>query len=144
MGGARSVLLVVDTNVLVSGVLRADGPPAAVLAAVLQGDETAVVSRDILAEYAEVLSRRKFGFDARRIQALLDGLRGDALFIAPSASRLRARDPGDQRFVDAAVAAFCPIVTGNVRDFPRSPDLSVLTPAEWLRRSRSRATRAGE
>ena len=98
-----------------------------------------MVSRDILAEYAEVLSRRKFGFDARRIQALLDGLRGDGLFIAPPASRLRARDPDDQRFVHAAVTAFCPIVTGNARDFPRSPDLSVLTPAEWLRRSRSRA-----
>lgn len=138
------MLLVVDTNVLVSGVLRADGPPAAVLASILQGDTTAVVSPDILAEYAEVLSRRKFGFDAMRIQALLDGLRGDALLIAPPASRLRASDPDDQRFVDAAVAAFCPIVTGNVRDYPRSPDLSVLTPAEWLWRNRSRATRAGE
>jgi uncharacterized protein len=57
--------VVLDTNVVVSGLMRDRGTPAGVVNAVL-GDPTLMLLWDerILAEYAEVLARPKLGTEA--------------------------------------------------------------------------------
>jgi putative PIN family toxin of toxin-antitoxin system len=51
---------VLDTNVVVSGVVKREGPPGQILRALLEeGRFTGVTSLEILAEIREVLSREK-------------------------------------------------------------------------------------
>ena len=52
--------VVIDTNVLVSAALRSRGPERVVMAVVERPEFEGVVSRAILCEFREVLSRPKF------------------------------------------------------------------------------------
>jgi putative PIN family toxin of toxin-antitoxin system len=55
------IRVVIDTNVLVSAVLKDRDPEAVILFAAAQDDVEWVVTPEIMAEYREVLSRAKFG-----------------------------------------------------------------------------------
>jgi predicted nucleic acid-binding protein len=62
---------VIDTNVLVSGLLSAAGNEALILLAVRQGLVRPCMSEAIAAEYAGVLARPKFPFAPEQVEALL-------------------------------------------------------------------------
>ncbi|AVM69520.1 putative toxin-antitoxin system toxin component, PIN family [Lachnospiraceae bacterium oral taxon 500] len=53
---------VIDTNVLVSALLRWDSLPGAVMEQALMGGIIPVLSDEIIEEYREVLARKKFCF----------------------------------------------------------------------------------
>jgi len=57
------VKVVLDTNVLVSGLLKPRSKPAKILRLILQGDMDIIISEHILSEYYEVLKREKFSFE---------------------------------------------------------------------------------
>jgi uncharacterized protein len=128
---------VIDTNVVISGLLSPSGNEALVLLAIPQGLIHPCVSDDILAEYAEVLARPKFGFDADEIAAFLEMFRSRAEFFRPDETPFVSPDPGDTKFLRCAHAARADfIVTGNKRDFPDSPygPTRVVTAGELLDR----------
>lgn len=132
MSGLR---VVVDTNVLVSAALKETGAPAQVIAAIGQGRLEPLVSRAILAEYREVLSRPRFNFPAPLIAAFLDTFSEFALTLEPDTSPFPALpDPDDAPFIALARFAGCPVVTGNTRHFPPETAVEVLTPGECLAR----------
>ncbi len=56
--------IVVDTNVLVSGLLNADGPPGMVVNRVLSRAVIALYDSRMLAEYREVLARPRLRIPA--------------------------------------------------------------------------------
>ena len=127
---------VFDTNVIVSGVLSPDGAPGRLLEAILNGFCRPVVTDAILEEYEEVLSREKFGFPAFRVHALIDAL-GTVAVHAPFSSlslKTPLPDPDDRIFVEAVTAGNVPIVTGNIRHFPRSAvgRIPIFSPAAFL------------
>jgi putative PIN family toxin of toxin-antitoxin system len=62
---------VIDTNVLVSGLLRSSGNEALIILAVHQGLVRPCFSAAIVEEYAAVLARPKFSFPAEEIEALI-------------------------------------------------------------------------
>lgn len=127
---------VFDTNVIVSAVLSPSGAPGRLLDAMLDGFCQPVVSDAILAEYEEVLNRPKFRFPAFRVHALLDAIRACSIHapfvLLPNSEALP--DPDDVIFVEAAAGAHVPIVTGNIRHYPRvvREGISVLSPSEFL------------
>lgn len=53
--------VVIDTNVLISAVLKGRDPEAVIMFVANRDDFEWIVSKEILAEYIEVLSRPKFG-----------------------------------------------------------------------------------
>ena len=116
---------VIDTNVWVAGLLSAAGPPAGVVDAVLIGLVVPVLSPAILAEYEEVLQRRKLSLPPADVEAILTYLRlpGEhVIHVDPSEVERVCVDPDDDVFLAAAVdgkAAF--VVTGNLGHFPHSP-----------------------
>ena len=64
--------IVVDTNVIVSGLLSPFGPPGQVVRLIAAGKLRLYHDARILTEYREVLHRPVFGFDPLCVAALLD------------------------------------------------------------------------
>lgn len=111
--------VVLDTNVVVSGLLSPGGPPAAVLRTVLAGVATICFDERILSEYRGVLARRKFGFDAERVAFVLGFFDTNGQSVVAPPLGLGLPDLSDEAFVEVAVAtaADC-LVTGNLKHFP--------------------------
>jgi len=127
--------IVLDTNVLVSAFLSAEGPPAQVVALVLAGEVDLLFDARVLAEYEEVLARPRFKLDPNDVAEVLrqlvsGGERVDAEPVEP-----QLPDPDDQPFLEVALAGEADaIVTGNPRHFPRSLPVAVLSPRALLER----------
>ena len=123
---------VIDTNVVVSGLLNPHGPSARVLNAVLDGRMKLVYDACILAEYRDGLHRPRLKLAPDKIQAFLNALRGQVM-VTPSALVVRAPDSDDIVFVEAALATTDKtIVTGNLAHYPSEilHGARVLTPAQ--------------
>ncbi len=132
--------IVLDTNVLVSGLLRSHGNPAQVVALALAGAVRVCHDECVLAEYAEVLARPRFKFDPERVREVLAKLELDGLAVKPSDQRLDLPDPDDEPFLAAAIAASAEyLVTGNLSDFPAAKrrGCRVVSPAEFMKMWRS-------
>lgn len=67
-----SKYIVLDTNVLVSALLKADSIPREVLDYVADGYLIPIYNKEILKEYVEVLSREKFNFSKDMISAFIE------------------------------------------------------------------------
>jgi putative PIN family toxin of toxin-antitoxin system len=113
---------VIDTNVLVSGLLSALGNEALIIVAVNQGLVRPCLSEAIIAEYAEVLTRPKFSFPPDEVEALIAMLRRNGELHRTEVSSVTSPDPGDSKFLQCAQAAGGEfIITGNKRHFPDAP-----------------------
>ena len=117
--------VIIDTNILVSGLISRSGPPARIVNAVLRGDIIPVMSDATFAELEEVLHRPRLQpyFRDSRITPfqLLTALRIVAEFLKPGHSRQRMRDPADRPFVELAATQPAPdfILTGD-KDFEQN------------------------
>ncbi len=127
---------VVDTNVLVSGLINPHGYPGRIVD-LLQVDALQVMVDDrILAEYHDVLRRDAFRayFSEQDREDILEYLDNHALHIA---SRFVARclpDVGDAPFLEVALSAEVSLVTGNATHYPleKRGNCQVLSPKEFL------------
>lgn len=71
------IRVVIDTNVLVSGLICSSGNEAVLLFAISQGRLQPCSSDDILEEYAEVLRCPKFVFSDKEVQSLIELVQRD-------------------------------------------------------------------
>ena len=113
--------VVVDTNVLVSALLKQGGSEARVMSAIAGGKLAWCVSPAILAEYAQVLQRPKFAsIPSAYIYLFLDLASRAEIFHAKARMNISSHEE-DNRFYECAVAADADfIVTGNRRHFSQS------------------------
>ena len=107
------MLVVLDTNILVSGLMSPNGKPARLLDRVMNGDDTLCVDDGILWEYRVVLFRPKFGFDPDAVESLLSYLRSHSLIVTPDASEVPFTDESDRKFYEVAKYCNATLVTGN-------------------------------
>jgi len=113
---------VIDTNVLVSGLLSQKGNEALVILAIHHGFLRPCFSEAIVQEYAAVLARPKFRFPAEDIAALLGVITGKGERFNPGIFTIVSPDDADTKFLHCALEAGADfIVTGNRRDFPDGP-----------------------
>lgn len=126
--------VVLDTNVVVSALLNSFGAPGRVLDLVLAGELTAAYDDRVLAEWREVLRRKKFGFAARDVEALLGFVEAEGLSVNPKPLGAELPDPDDVPFLEAARAAEATLITGNTKHYPQEArhDVAVLDPAAFL------------
>lgn len=112
--------LVIDTNVLVSAALKPAGLQRTVLLLAITKPARLYVSRNILEEYGDVLSRPELGIRKGLRQQLLQLIRNHSYTVAPTRRLEAAHDPGDNMFLECADAAKADyLVTGNQKHFPR-------------------------
>jgi putative PIN family toxin of toxin-antitoxin system len=121
VAGGQVIRVVIDTNVLVSGLLSPSGNEALIIQAVHQGLLRPCVSAAALAEYAEVLARPKFAFAPDVIAALMAMLVSAGELFVPQGPVPVLPDPDDAMFMRCAEAAQADyLVTGNKRHFPQA------------------------
>jgi len=126
-------LWVLDTNVLVSGLISAKGPLGRVIDAVLARRLQIAFDDRILQEYKAVLARPKFQFKPADVTAFWEILPFQCHLVAMPVEGLQASDPDDTKFLEVATATESKtLVTGNTRDYPEKSrgDVVILTPAE--------------
>lgn len=129
--------IVLDTNVIVSGLLNPEGNPGRIVDLFLAGEVTLLVDDRILAEYRAVLRRPKFALRAVDVSDFLDLLEAVTERVVAPPLSVKLPDESDRAFLEVAVAGGAEsLITGNVRHFkvPRLGRLAVDSPAEFVRR----------
>jgi uncharacterized protein len=131
------VRVVIDTNVLVSGIIDPHGAPGRVVDAVI-GERLIVLYDDrIFAEYRAVLRRPALGFSRTDIDMLLDFIERAGEAISAAALPLLLPDTSDLPFVEVAISGQADaLITGNAKHY--KPERGVLeinltTPADFLK-----------
>ena len=132
--------IVLDTNVLVSGLLNPYGPPGELVRMASAGVLVLCHDPRILTEYRDVLHRQEFGFRRSHVTALLDQITvgGHPVTAEPLEHHLRDRD--DEMFLEVALSGGVRyLVTGNHADYKGSPhhSVSVVSPAQFLEQYRA-------
>jgi uncharacterized protein len=111
---------VLDTNVVISAVLKRSGLEAQVMDLVIDGVLLPCVSLPVLDEYERVLARPFLEAHRLRGRQVLSLLASVSLFVRPRTAVAVSRDPDDNRFLECAEAAEAEfLVTGNRRHFPK-------------------------
>jgi uncharacterized protein len=124
---------VLDTNILVSGLLNPSGPPGRLLDAVLSGHLILAMDDRMFAEYSAVLHRPKFKFNKTDVRDFLAFLGQQHWINAHPLSIKELPDSSDLPFAEVALSLPVPVlVTGNPRHFPKTKlkGLRVLNPQQ--------------
>mgnify|MGYP002510237983 CR=1 FL=1 len=125
---------VLDSNVLVSAMLKAGSVPAQVVAEALHGNIIPILNDEIIAEYEDVLNRPKFRFDKRAVKVLLDELKKRAIYSDYELIEDVVPDPKDVVFyavlMEKRKEEDAYLITGNMKHFPIRT--YIVTPGEML------------
>ena len=120
------VYAVIDTNVLVSALLSSHSEAATVqlIGKLIIGEIIPVYSNEIMCEYQEVLSRKKFKFAPESIKYILMAIEKYGILVEPSSTGIILPDMKDLPFYEVVMEkrdedAY--LVTGNLRHFPKEP-----------------------
>ncbi len=127
--------LVIDTNVLISALLKPGSVPDQAVDAIWRSRAVVLYDQRIAAEYREVVARPKFrAVPAKRREALLALLferAQDLGEVTPWHGEMV--DEGDRMFVEAALFGGAQvIVTGNAKHYPLDLAFAVTPPAQLL------------
>jgi len=113
--------VVLDTNVIVSAHLRAEGLERFALDLAINRRVQLFYSEPILAEYEAVLSRAKFRISPAKLAESLLLIRMAGKRVLPKRRLHAATDPDDNIFLECAEEARAEyLVTGNKRHFPEA------------------------
>ena len=115
--------VVIDTNVLVSAMLKCQSVPWQIVNEALLGDIVPLLSDEIIAEYREVLAREKFKFNQEAVSILIEGIIERGIFIDTIPVEEIIPDPKDIVFYEVAIEGQqrfdnSYLVTGNIKHFP--------------------------
>lgn len=152
--------IVLDTNVLVSGLISAKAAPGRIVDLLRAGRITLVLDDRIFAEYSKVLARPHLApyFRKSEVSHILDYISHCAYRVIVTETIKGLPDPGDIPFLEVAweankgtydlvynlagalaessgePATTVPLVTGNGRHFPRGlyRGIMVLSPADFV------------
>jgi putative PIN family toxin of toxin-antitoxin system len=125
------MLVVIDTNILVSALWSRDGTPAKVVGMVLSGTLTPCFDYRILCEYREVLQRPKFGFAKSEVNALLDWFTAYGRSVVVDPLEDAFIDEADKKFYEVAKFCAATLITGNLKHFPQDPQ--IMSAADFLK-----------
>ena len=127
--------VVLDTNVLVSGLWSPFGPPGRIVNLVAAGTLPLILEERSLAEYREVLARREFAFEPEIVESLFVQIEATGEFVLAEPLPDRLPDPKDEVFLAAAHSGHADfLVTGNLRHFPPRlrHGVAVVSPRDFL------------
>jgi uncharacterized protein len=134
------IKVVLDTNVLISALLKEGSPPAMIVSLLRKKQFLLCLTQEIIEEYKAVLERKRFSDlrkrKAKEIAELFAQIEREAFWVTPKmAGDVTVRDPDDAKFVQTALDARADfLVTGNTKHFPlkKFRNTQVVTPREFM------------
>jgi putative PIN family toxin of toxin-antitoxin system len=113
--------VVLDTNIVVSALLKPQGLEDQVLRLALSGHLQLFASPLVLVEYALVLPRPKLKLTQAEVRQTLDELCAASAIVRPTHVLSESLHEADNRFLECAEAAAADfLVTGKTEHFPKS------------------------
>jgi len=127
--------IVLDTNVLVSGLLSPSGPPAEIDHWVASGVLQLCLDWRTLCEYRMVLQRPKFRFDPQKVNDFLTQIEKNGIHVDTFPALSNLTDKADAVFLEVALASKAEfLVTGNLKHFPahQRQGIQVVSPRKFI------------
>ena len=125
---------VIDTNVVVSSMLRHNSIPGAILDLVNSNIIVPLLNEEILNEYIDVLTRNKFGFSEEDVKDTIDNIRANAIVLKREQCLEDFIDEDDIVFYEIVMSARntmdAYLITGNIKHYPIRN--YVVTPKEMI------------
>ena len=125
---------VIDTNVIVSSMLKGTSIPGIIVSKALDGPIIPLLNDEIIEEYRDVLSRNQFGLSKEAVDELIDNLKKRAIFLDRAETTEQFVDPDDIVFYEIVMTARntteAYLITGNKKHFPVKS--FIVTPREML------------
>lgn len=125
---------VIDTNVLVSAMLKWNSVPGNILELTYGGTIIPLLNAHIIKEYREVLTRSKFHLTEDIIDDVVGELERLGIFVDAEKLDMNLPDPKDRVFYEVVMeerkTEDVYLVTGNIKHFPAKP--FVVTPRQML------------
>ena len=115
--------VVIDTNVLVSALLssKKDSATVQVMEKVLKKEIIPLYSKEILAEYRNVLHRKKFNFSENVVDYMISAIENFGILKNPREVEITLTDMKDLPFYRIILdneGSY--LVTGNLKHFPKN------------------------
>ncbi|MBW1781288.1 MAG: putative toxin-antitoxin system toxin component, PIN family [Deltaproteobacteria bacterium] len=128
--------IVIDTNVLISGMLNPSGPPGRIVDLLRSGVLQVVVDDRILSEYTDVLRRRYFlrYFRKSEREDVIEYLSKNSHYALSKTVVRDLPDQGDVPFLEIALSEGVPLITGNLKHYPERARMGcrVLSPKQFI------------
>lgn len=125
---------VIDTNVLISAMLKWNSIPGNVMELAFDGPIVPILNEYIVKEYREVLARPKFHFTEEIIHDVLENMQRRGIFVDAESLDVELPDPKDRVFYEVVMeerkTEDAYLVTGNIKHFPTKP--FIVTPREMI------------
>jgi putative PIN family toxin of toxin-antitoxin system len=135
------VRLVLDTNVVASGLLWAGGPPAQLIDAAQAGAVELFTSKTLLAELTRILARTKLAravaTSTLSIDELVLGYAELATIMTPANIAPTSADPDDNHVLACALAAQVDLIVSgdpHLLDLKQFHSMPIVTPREAVAR----------
>lgn len=130
------MIVVIDTNVIVSALLKENSIPHEIIRHVFFKKITLCYTYEILLEYTTVLNRDAFSsyIPKEAIHAFLDFVTYECCSVSPVSYNQEVPDTSDIPFIEACIGSRADfLVTGNKKHFPRSiGKTKIVSPKELI------------
>lgn len=128
--------IVLDTNVLISGMLNPSGPPGKIIDLLRSGALQLAVDDRILSEYADVLRRKYFlrYFGESERERVIDYISRNSHYTLSKVVVSDIPDQGDAPFLEIALSEGVPLITGNLKHYPETARMGciVVSPKQFI------------
>ena len=113
------IRVVLDTNVIVSALLKPEGLESTVFVLALRSQMLLCISEPVFAEYDDVLRRPRLKLKPAEIDATLTAIRERPHLVEPKQRLSISKHESDNRFLECAETARADyLINGNTRHFP--------------------------
>ena len=121
--------VVLDTNIVISSAISANGNPASIMELVSKRAIQAYYNSEILDEYKRVLAYERLKIEPEKQVEIIEKIKEVSIFIEPKASNIPLPDESDRIFYDTAQAAEAILIKGNIKHYPC--EFFIMTPADY-------------
>ena len=126
--------VVIDTNVLVSAVLKNNSIPGTIIELAFNGKIIPVLNKEIESEYRKVLLRPKFHLTTDIVNDIVNEFKQKGLYINETHIDIELPDPKDVVFYEVVMEqrslTSAWLVTGNIKHFPN--ETFIVNPRQML------------
>jgi len=130
------VRVILDTNVLVSGVFYASGPPGRIVVSFIENKFELVISPKILTEYIGIITKLQSHYPEVNIDQFLNKIfRVPDMYVPGALREPICQDPEDDKFIACAIVSKTKIIVSgdkHLLDVSGYRDIEIIKPKRFV------------